>query len=164
MLNKLVMVANRANNNKKQRYQQANPLIKHQGQSPHLNDLQHREGEQLPNNSAENIDDNHHIHQKAIALPRVSCVYFSCSPISGPWMTWEEAEVYCSCLMKARLALIVSRSFEITVSNCFYEKSYTLYTLFLSRAAWKSLPECVLSKKLSLFFSTISYQPLYSLD
>ncbi|XP_046657598.1 uncharacterized protein LOC124350812 [Daphnia pulicaria] len=72
LLNKLVMVANRANNNKKQRYQQANPLIKHQGQSPHLNYMQHREGEQLPNNSAENIDDNHHhIHQKAIALPRM---------------------------------------------------------------------------------------------
>jgi hypothetical protein len=82
-------------------------------------------------------------------------------------MTWEETEVYCSCLMKARLALIVSRSFEITVSNCLHEKSLTpyIYVVFIASCLEIFLPECVLSKKLSLFFSsTISYQPLNSLD
>lgn len=76
LLNKLVMVANRANNNKKQRYQQANPMAKYHSQSQDLNDIKHLEGEQLPTNSAENLEDNHPIHQKALALPRVSYVLF----------------------------------------------------------------------------------------
>ncbi len=78
LLNKLVMVANRANNNKKQRYQQPNPLTKHSSQSESLNEIiQHREDEQLLlKNSAENVDDDHPVHQKAIALPRVSYISF----------------------------------------------------------------------------------------
>ena len=72
------MAANRANNNKKQRYQQPNPLTKHRSQSESLNEIiQHREDEQLlPKNSAENVDDDHPVHQKAIALPRVSYIIF----------------------------------------------------------------------------------------
>ena len=78
LLNKLVMVANRANNNKKQRYQQPNPLTKHSSQSESLNEIiQHREDEQLLlKNLAENVDDDHPVHPKAIALPRVSYIIF----------------------------------------------------------------------------------------
>ncbi len=72
------MVANRANKNKKQRYQQPNPLTKHSSQSESLNEIiQHREDEQLLlKNLAENVDDDHPVHPKAIALPRVSYIIF----------------------------------------------------------------------------------------
>ncbi|XP_057371364.1 uncharacterized protein LOC130692303 [Daphnia carinata] len=73
LLNKLVMVAQRANNYKS-RHQQQYPLSVHQSsQSKDFNEItQHREADQLSKHSAESTNDDPFTQQKAFALPRMA--------------------------------------------------------------------------------------------
>ncbi|XP_032777115.1 uncharacterized protein LOC116916043 [Daphnia magna] len=73
LINKLVMVAQRANNYKP-RHQQQYPLSVHQSsQSQGFNEItQHREADQLSKHSAESTNDDPFTQQKAFALPRIA--------------------------------------------------------------------------------------------
>ncbi|KAI9564137.1 putative allatostatin C preprohormone [Daphnia sinensis] len=73
LLNKLVMVAQRANNYKP-RHQQQYPLSVHQSsQSQEFNEInQHREADQLSKHSAESTNDDPFTPQKAFAQPRIA--------------------------------------------------------------------------------------------
>lgn len=71
LLNKLVMVAHRANSKKQQDQKQHHPLTK-QNQSSDTNEVIQRREVDVPKTSAEINDEDHFGNQKVIALPRVS--------------------------------------------------------------------------------------------